>query len=144
MKTTCGIFLYDNTDKFLIVHPTNHPFDVWSIPKGMIDENETYLEAAIRELKEETSIDLNTMEYTIIDDIIPFKYETTDKQLKSFKIKINTIIDTERLICTSYFTHPTKARQKEVDMFRMVSSDEIHLLHKTQQQSFNHALQSIH
>jgi len=40
--------------KYLIVHRPR--YDDWSLPKGKVDEDETFLEAALRELKEETGI----------------------------------------------------------------------------------------
>ena len=48
---TCGIFLFNNRDELLIVHPTFHPDKIWSIPKGMKMYNEAPLQAAVRELK---------------------------------------------------------------------------------------------
>jgi 8-oxo-dGTP pyrophosphatase MutT (NUDIX family) len=138
MKTTCGIFLYDLTNRFLIVHPTDHPSNIWSIPKGTNESGETFLESAIRELKEETGMDLNCLEYTILDDINPIKYKTSNKQLKSFRIKINGIIDIDMLYCNSYFKHSSGSLKKEVDIFRMVTEKHLHLLHNTQQEA--HAL----
>ena len=35
-----GIFLVNKENQVLICHPTNHPSDVWSIPKGKIEKNE--------------------------------------------------------------------------------------------------------
>lgn len=40
--------------KFLIVHPTND--DTWNLPKGGVEVGETEVQAAIRELAEETTI----------------------------------------------------------------------------------------
>lgn len=60
IKISSGIVLiYD--DKLLLCHPTNSKWnETYSFPKGLKeDNNETLLETAIRETKEETGIDLN-------------------------------------------------------------------------------------
>lgn len=145
MKTTCGIFLFDDTNEFLIVHPTNHTDNIWSIPKGMVNDNEDYLDAAIRELKEETSIDLKSMEYTILEDIPPFKYQHQDKQLKSFKIKIKGIIDVSKLRCDSMFNDKINNKlSPEVDDFKMVNENWLKTLNKTQQDAYTYSSNTIH
>ena len=63
-KKSAGILLYRFKNKnleFLLVHPggpfwKNKDEGAWSIPKGEFDDDEKPLEAAIRELKEETGI----------------------------------------------------------------------------------------
>lgn len=61
-KKSAGIVLYrfaEDTMQFLLVHPGG-PFwakkdmGAWSVPKGEFDEDEDPLQAAIREMKEET------------------------------------------------------------------------------------------
>ena len=41
--------------KYLLIHRPR--YDDWSLPKGKLDKNETFLEAALRETKEETGFD---------------------------------------------------------------------------------------
>ena len=61
-KKSAGILLYRFPDKncqFLLVHPggpfwANKDEGAWSIPKGEMNENENMLDAAIREMEEET------------------------------------------------------------------------------------------
>lgn len=53
MRTVAGLLVYWN-DKVLLVKQKAP--DSWSIPKGKVEENETFLEAAIRETAEETGI----------------------------------------------------------------------------------------
>lgn len=64
-KKTCGILLYDSKKNFLSVYPFGNSGAQWNIPKGLNEGTESYLETAIREFKEETSLDIN--KYT--DDI---------------------------------------------------------------------------
>jgi len=63
-KKSAGILLYRIKNKdlqVLLVHPggpfwKNKDEGAWSIPKGEFDENEEPLDAAIREMKEETGV----------------------------------------------------------------------------------------
>ncbi|WP_455219560.1 NUDIX domain-containing protein [Kaarinaea lacus] len=63
---SAGILLYRFRNKKLevmLVHPggpfwVNKDLGAWSIPKGLIEENEPPLEAAKREFKEETGFDV--------------------------------------------------------------------------------------
>jgi len=56
MQKAAGIFLLRKDKHVLLCHPTNHPLNFFSIPKGLIDEDETLLDATIRECFEETNI----------------------------------------------------------------------------------------
>ncbi len=54
-QTQCaGGLIYNDKNQIIIVNQ-NH--DSWSLPKGHVDEGETILEAAIREIYEETGLD---------------------------------------------------------------------------------------
>jgi predicted NUDIX family NTP pyrophosphohydrolase len=69
-KEAAGVLLYRRVGtevEFLLVHPggpynKNKDAYVWSIPKGEVEQGEVNKEAAIRELKEETGIDLTSYE----------------------------------------------------------------------------------
>ena len=59
MEKSCGIILF-HSDEFLVIqHPTesNDVKGHWDFPKGHVEDNETELETATRELQEETGID---------------------------------------------------------------------------------------
>ncbi len=58
--------------EFFLVHPggpfwKNKEIGSWSIPKGEIEENEDYLEAAKREMEEETGISISIPKEKFID-----------------------------------------------------------------------------
>ena len=65
-QKSAGILLYRISKKYLeifLVHPggpfwKNKDVGAWSIPKGEFDDNEKPLDAAIREMSEETGITL--------------------------------------------------------------------------------------
>ena len=61
-----GLFIVRKDNKVLICHPTNHAANFYSIPKGKVEDDEIFLEAAIRETYEETNLDLSeTTDFTI-------------------------------------------------------------------------------
>lgn len=66
-QVSCGVVFIDTVaHKILMVHPTNQK-DFWDLPKGRREVGETPLEAAIREVEEETSIELDTTKDIIFD-----------------------------------------------------------------------------
>lgn len=59
-EISCGAVVYDIFDgvvKFLLVKHINGKH--WAFPKGHIENNETKVETALREIKEETGLDVN-------------------------------------------------------------------------------------
>ncbi|HHN65549.1 MAG TPA: NUDIX domain-containing protein [Nitrospirae bacterium] len=74
-KISAGILLYRKRDKNLevfLVHPggplwAKKDEGVWSIPKGLIEEGEDLLQAAIREFEEETGFKIKAKK------VIPLK-----------------------------------------------------------------------
>ena len=49
---------YENQLKLLLIRRKNHPYiQQWALPGGFLDIEEDILDAAYRELKEETSIE---------------------------------------------------------------------------------------
>lgn len=70
-----GIFLVNNKKEVLICHPTNHPVDVWSIPKGKVEKGEEPVDAAIRETYEETNVDLTNGESFITLELQTYNHK---------------------------------------------------------------------
>ena len=59
MEKSCGIVLF-HSDEFLVIQHSTESNEVkghWDFPKGHVEDNETELETATRELQEETGID---------------------------------------------------------------------------------------
>jgi len=86
-----GIFLVNKEKQILICHPTNHPADVWSIPKGKIENGEEALDAAIRETYEETNIDLHDVSH-----FTPLEIQTYSHKKKSLSGFL--VLETENLL----------------------------------------------
>ena len=56
---TVDIFIYNENHEFILIKRKNDPFkDCWALPGGFVDYGETTEDAAVREAKEETSIDV--------------------------------------------------------------------------------------
>lgn len=95
MEKSAGIIIILNNNKLLLSHPTNARWsNTYSFPKGHIEENESKIDAAIRELKEETSIEIT--EDRIIDkEPIVVQYNDRKgkiyKEVYLFKVYINDI-----------------------------------------------------
>jgi len=125
MDTTCGIFLINNKNELLLVHAINAPNHLWSIPKGLLEKGETYLEAAIRETHEETNVKLNLQSNTIkrILEFDIIRYKKTRKQLKSFAILDDDDFSDVKLKCTAKFTNRHGDKVPENDKVMWVPLD---------------------
>lgn len=130
MRKTCGIYLINKNGKLLITHPTNHQeFGSWSIPKGQPDENESFLDAAVREMLEETTIDLNGMvlnpqiKITTLPNTI---YMSGKKTLYSFLVEHRDLDDVE-VVCNSMVYRKTGSFP-ENDRYRWVHMSHTYML----------------
>ena len=54
-EKSCGCVVFDNRKVLMIQHNEGH----WDFPKGHVESGETEVQTAIREVKEETNIDVN-------------------------------------------------------------------------------------
>ena len=56
LRNGVGIVVLNNQNKIFVAKRIDNPKNFWQMPQGGVDEGEDYYEAALRELKEETSI----------------------------------------------------------------------------------------
>jgi 8-oxo-dGTP pyrophosphatase MutT (NUDIX family) len=116
IQITCGVLITNGID-ILVCHPTHNT--TWDIPKGRLDEGETEIEAAIRELREETGLITSAESLTALGT---FNYKH-NKQLCLFKWQVETMPDVTKLTCVSMFKLYGK-EFPEMDDFCVVSINE--------------------
>ena len=56
LRSGVGIVVLNKNNKVFVAKRIDNPKNFWQMPQGGIDKGENYYEAALRELKEETSI----------------------------------------------------------------------------------------
>ena len=56
LRSGVGIVLLNNKNKIFVAKRIDNPKNFWQMPQGGLDKGENYYQAALRELKEETSI----------------------------------------------------------------------------------------
>ena len=60
---TADIFIFDDDLNFILIKRLNDPFrDCWALPGGFVEYGESVETAAVREAKEETSIDVELVD----------------------------------------------------------------------------------
>ena len=57
LRNGVGIVLLNKENKVFVAKRIDNPKNFWQMPQGGVDKNEDFLTAALRELKEETSIE---------------------------------------------------------------------------------------
>tara|TARA_B100001029_G_C14966717_1_gene397742 strand:- start:318 stop:794 length:477 start_codon:yes stop_codon:yes gene_type:complete len=57
LRKGVGIVLLNKENKVFVAKRIDNPKNFWQMPQGGVDDNENYQEAALRELKEETSVE---------------------------------------------------------------------------------------
>ena len=56
MEKSCGVILFNEQEVLLLQHPDKKKKGHWDFPKGHVEDGETELQTALRELAEETEI----------------------------------------------------------------------------------------
>jgi 8-oxo-dGTP pyrophosphatase MutT (NUDIX family) len=91
MIVTCGTYLFSTTtNKLLVCHPTHSRWNNWSIPKGLMEEGEDILPVCLRELEEETGIDVNKINVLEKHPLPSRKYQKQNKSLESYLVITDT------------------------------------------------------
>ena len=84
----CVLILNDDKTKFLSVSLKEDHTD-FNLPGGKVEQNETFEEAAIREIKEETGLDIYNLNFLYKDYDVNF--EVTTYYTLSYQGIINTL-----------------------------------------------------
>ena len=107
------VFLVPEEKKFLLFQVNEKRGSFWQNVTGSVENNETFLAAAIREIKEETGISSN--EYNLFDLKIEHRFPTRHPKIiheKSFvaifKKKPSVILSDEHQSCCWFHLHEIK------------------------------------
>lgn len=121
LPVSCGTLVVNSAGQLLLCHVTNTAH--WDIPKGMRDEGEDTLQAAMRELGEEAGVGFEAARF---EDLGAFAYRR-DKQLHLFRVQAGDELgDLQGLTCSSFFPHPvTGTDTPETDGFRWAQRSEL-------------------
>lgn len=118
-KVTAAVVMIDKDGNILGCHgtgkPKNYGFD---FPKGEVDDGERDIDAAIRELHEETSIILSRDNLVDIG-VYPHNKK---KDIHLFLCKVNELPNPKYLKCTSFFELNGK-QILEVDFYEIISKE---------------------
>lgn len=121
LPVSCGTLVVNPAGQLLLCHVTHTP--KWDIPKGMQDEGETTLEAAMRELREEAGIAFPADRFA---DLGLFDYRP-DKRLHLYLVRSgDELAALDHLVCTSFFPHDqTGDETPEVDAYRWAEKSQL-------------------
>jgi len=115
MKDSCGIvFFFDN--KILLVRSTPSFLEqraIWGFPKGVRDEGESLVEAAIRETREECGILVTEKD---LQPLVVYK----GKHKKFHFFICHQLHDEKQMNCTSFLENG----KPEIDQYKWVTLEE--------------------
>jgi ADP-ribose pyrophosphatase YjhB (NUDIX family) len=126
IKVSAGIVLILNGSKILLVHPSKAKwFGTYSVPKGGVNPGESDIDAALRELREETSLLISKDMISNPNDPIIIDY--ADKQGKKYKklvlFKVY-ITNTSEVSMNSETIEKKRLQLKEVDWSGFLDKNE--------------------
>ena len=101
-EKSCGAVIYKYIDNELFILLLKHNLGHWSFAKGHVEDSETEQETAIREIKEETNLDVtinSDFRYVItyspyegvIKDVVYFLATTNSDNIKAQQSEISEI-----------------------------------------------------
>lgn len=119
-EKSCGAIVVEDGRVLLVKHNAGH----WDFPKGHVEEGETEFETAIREVKEETNIDIKIekenkyiSEYSPKENVMKTViYFIGEKVGGEDKPQIEEVSDVEWLDVNKAIERITHQRSKEIMM----------------------------
>jgi|694.fasta_scaffold21262_10 8-oxo-dGTP pyrophosphatase MutT (NUDIX family) len=122
MKTSAGIIL-KYKDSILLCHPTNASWkETYSFPKGLIEDGEDLIDAAIRECFEETGIKV-TREQIVNKYLVPYKKgRNYFKKVYLYQVNVDSLED---IGLTNGVVDKSKLQLDEVDWVGFISKEDV-------------------
>ena len=126
VRVSAGCLIILNNSKVLLGHPTNNSWaNCFSPPKGGVDVGETLLQAAVRETKEEMSIDIDISKISNIDNPILIEYNRKGgKIFKKVYLYIIHIGSVSEIGLTSEVIDKSNLQIEELDWAGFLEKDE--------------------
>jgi 8-oxo-dGTP pyrophosphatase MutT (NUDIX family) len=118
MAVSCGVLVFNPKSELLLGHATRSAR--WDIPKGMAEAQETPIAAAMREVAEETGLQLTP---DALLEVGRFSY-LRGKDLELFAVVVEGL-DPAACVCTSSFRDASAMEHSEFDAFRWVPWNEL-------------------
>lgn len=121
--TTCAVVLIDKDGSILGCHSYGKKENTgYDFPKGCKEENEEDIDAACRELYEETNIKLTNEDKKDLIDLGTFKHNK-EKNIHIFLLKVEEFPKLDLLKCNSFFERHGK-EYPEVDGWKIIKKEE--------------------
>ena len=112
---TCDVFIYDDDFNFILIKRKNDPYkDCWALPGGFVEYGESVEDAAVREAKEETSIDVELEELVNV-------YSDPDRDPRRHTVTVAYIAKGD------FTTKKADSDAKDIDVFKVDELDSINI-----------------
>lgn len=123
MKQSAGTIIVNEKGEILMGHVTNTTMpEIWDLPKGMVEPNESPIDAAIRECQEEFGISLEKQALTEIGNC---KYNSQKNVWLFITLVEKEKVDLTTLKCDSMFMDSTGKEFPEIDAYRWVKFSDV-------------------
>ena len=115
-RVTAAVVIINRQGDILGCHGTGKPRESgFDFPKGLVEDNETDIYGALRELREETGIELDASR--LIDAGV--HKHNKEKDIHLFIYRTDKMPDISLLVCRSFFSVREK-EYPEVDFFEII------------------------
>lgn len=123
MEISAGLLIIFG-NKVLLAKPTKGSKVMWGIPKGKVEEGEQYIDAAIRETREEIGINVPIDKIIDVAYTINYKNKKTNKNYKRVIYYVCEVSDLSELGLGSERIPKEQLQPREISKARFFTVDE--------------------